>query len=244
MYSQEGNGNPLAPVGQPAATGTANEPGAVAQPIGTPQAPQQVQPQPSLQPAPAQQPAAVSQPTPAPQQVRPEPAQYVSVQAPQPAPAPAAVDGAMAPQPQPAAINEIQAACPGAPADFVLQMVQQNATLAQAQTAFIQWQATELSRQRATAAATPAVPQYQPQMPGNQPVQPEPPATDPSAAYPGGAKQHWEMLVRDKKHLYMQAGVNASEANIRALREVDQENPGLRQQAFEVRPLATPYGLV
>jgi len=265
MYRSNGQGNPLAIAAQPVANGTpisqyvaapqlpVQPAQPIQQPVQQPIAQQPVQPQqPVAQPSPfyapgtpvgaaPQQPV---QPQAAQQPIQPEPAQYVAVQQGQPAAERAAT------------IQEIEANCPGAPADFVLQMQKQNATVRQAQAAFIAFQGQQLTRQQ------PQVPQYAPTqqqapvqqpvqyaqpaqvpnygMPGNQPVQPEPAATVPAINAPGGAKQYYDQLVKQKQHMYVTAGMNGHEAKLQAVRDLETEQPGLREQAFGLASTPLP----
>ena len=172
------------------------------------------------------------------QQPQQNPYQQAGMQAPQPSPP------QMVPVNNAATIDEIQAACPNAPADFVLQMVQQDATVEQAMAAFIGYQNQQLANQSQGYSGTQVVPQYVPQqsvqpqqpvqqesLPGNEPVA----YAAPQPAFgQGDAAAEWSQLVSDRMQLLAQAGVAPDRLRMDAVMQVDREYPGLRQQAMNV----------
>lgn len=258
MYRTNGQGNPLA-LATPMSSAAPNQqnvqppPGPGTHYVASPQYPQEtvhvghVAPEPPQYiPVQAQVPAAPAPPVapanpPAAPVAVPQPVQAV---VPAPEPVAAVVD-------ESASIQELQASCPGAPADFILQMLQQRATVQQAQTAFIQWQSQRLA-QVTQQQPQPQQPQYVPQAPqapqasapqpnlGNYPVQPEPSETMPAIAGGGGSKAQWNSLVADRKNLLVQAGLNTSEAQTQAVLDVDKQHPGLREQAFGLNGPGAP----
>lgn len=142
-----------------------------------------------------------------------------------------------------ATIEDIEAACPHAPADFILAQVKAKATVQQAQTAFIGLMASEVlqlrsAQQVAPVALPPAIQQapqlvaqpalQAPAMPGNDPV-----LQDPNqSTWPGNAHSYWMMQVEQERDSLKAAGYNAHEAQKQAVFGVNARYPGLRDEAY------------
>lgn len=131
--------------------------------------------------------------------------------------------------------KEIAAACPGADADFILAQLNADATLSQAQHAWMKEQqkridAAEAKAAEAKAAAEEASQQAAQKKPGHKPVN-----DTASEAGSGDAKASWDEKV--------QALVDKGIPKAQAVKRVNAANPGLREQMLaEVNAAAgRPY---
>ena len=168
----------------------------------------------------------------------------------QQAPAQAAPPAAVEQQPeappappisQAASITEIEAACPNAPAEFVLGQLKADATVADAQSAYIvllteqlnaKPEATEPEPQPEAPAPAPAAePEQAAPMPGVDPI-PEPEDEQSSG---GSMSEQWENAIANAKaDLMNQAAINGQaiqpfELHRNAVLKANKDNPGLRE---------------
>lgn len=132
--------------------------------------------------------------------------------------------------PKHATIDEIEQACSGAPADFVLAQFKKGATIEQSQQAWLQAQLTAANEQNAKlaaeleeskkAAAKPAATPATAAKSGVQPV-----SHSSNACPSGSAKDQWTAAYA--------AELKACGNPVQAIKAVEQLHPGLRQQMLE-----------
>lgn len=172
--------------------------------------------------------------------------------APQPEPAPAPAPAPAPEASKAASIQEIEAACPNAPAEFILAQVKASATLQSVQTAYIAMlveQNAALQAQPAPAPApvaeepsAPPAPAPAASVPGNQPVLPEP---EEDTAWDTDVDAFFASELEKEKHFLKEGnpGLDSHQAHSRAVMNVYARYPDLREARlakFNPTPVRAP----